>query len=57
MELLVLRGSILANTFQHKLIHRYTWARGDMSIIDYIAVDMSLQQDVVDAKVERNVYE
>ncbi len=23
------RGLFLSNTFQHKMIHRYTWARGD----------------------------
>ncbi len=35
------RGLFLSNTFfQHKMIHRYTWARGDeRSLIDYIAVD------------------
>ncbi len=31
------RGLFLSNTsFQHKMIHRYTWARGnDRSLIDY----------------------
>ncbi len=38
------RGLFLANTFfQHRLIHRYTWRRGERyeqkSLIDYIAVD------------------
>ncbi len=31
------RGLFLSNTFQHKMIHRYIWARGDeRSLIDDI---------------------
>ena len=38
------RGLLLANTFEHKMIHRYTWRRMDgneeqKALIDYIAVD------------------
>ncbi len=46
------RGLFLSNTFQHKIIHRYTWARGDeRSLIDYIAVDNRLRREVEEAKV------
>ncbi len=51
------RGLFLANTFfQHKMIHRYTWRRGEdggeeRSLIDYIAVDERLRKDVLDSKV------
>ncbi len=40
------RGLFLLNTsFQHKMIHRYTWGRGnDRSLIDYIAVDNRLRR-------------
>ncbi len=43
------RGPLLSNTFfQHKMIHRYSWARGDeRSLIDYIAVDNRLRKEVV----------
>ncbi len=46
-------GLLLSNTFfQHKMIHRYTWARGNnRSLIDYIAVDNRLRREVEDAKV------
>ncbi len=49
------RGLFLSNTFfQHKMIHRYTWARGDeRSLTDYIAVDNRLRREVEDAKVVR----
>ncbi len=38
------RGLFLANTFQHKMIHRYTWSRRDergdqKSLIEYTAGD------------------
>ncbi len=35
------RGLFLTNTFfQHKMIHRYAWARqNEKSLIDYIAVN------------------
>ncbi len=46
------RGLFLLNTFQHKMIHRYTWARGnERSMIDYIALDNRLRREVEDAKV------
>ncbi len=52
------RGLFLSNTFfQHKMIHRYTWARGDKrSLIDYIAVDNRLRREVEDAKVVRGLF-
>ncbi len=54
------RGLFLVNTFfQHKMIHRYTWARGnEMSLIDYryIAVDNRLRREVEDAKVVRGMF-
>ncbi len=42
------RGLFLLNTFfQHKMIHRYTWARGnERSMIDYIAVDNRLRREM-----------
>ncbi len=42
------RGLFLANTFfQHKMIHRYTWARGnERSMTDYITVDNRLRREV-----------
>lgn len=34
------RDLFLSNTLWHKLIHRYTWARGnEMSLIDYKTVE------------------
>ncbi len=40
MDICADRGLLLANTSQYKIIHRYTWARGnERSLIDYIAVD------------------
>ncbi len=47
------RGLSLSNTFfQHKMIHGYTWARGnERRLIDYIAVDNRLRREVEDAKV------
>ncbi len=52
------RGLFLSNTsFQHKMIHRYTWARrNDRSLIDYIAVDNRLRREVEDAKVVRGMF-
>ncbi len=52
------RGLFLSNTFfQHKMIHRYTWARGnERSMIDYIAVDNRLRREVEDAKVVRGLF-
>ncbi len=51
------RGLFLSDTFQHKMIHRYTWARGDArSLIDYIAVDNILKREVEDAKVVRGLF-
>ncbi len=52
------RGLFLSNTFfQHKMIHRYTWARGsEKSLIDYIAVDNRLRREVENAKVVRGIF-
>ncbi len=52
------RELFLSNTFfQHKIIHRYTWARGDArSLIDYIAVDYRLKREEEDAKVVRELF-
>ncbi len=52
------RGLFLSNTFfQHKMIHRYTWARGnERSLIDYISVDNRLKKEVEDAKVVRGTF-
>ncbi len=52
------RGLFLSNTFfQHKMIHRYTWAMGDeRSLIDYIAVDNRLRREVEDAMVVRGLF-
>lgn len=44
----------LANTFHHKMMHRYTWAKGNkMNLIDYIAVENRLKSEVHDTKVVR----
>ncbi len=57
------RELFLANTFfQHKMIHWYTWRRGEdgeeeRSSTDYIAVDERLRKDVLDAKVVRGALE
>ncbi len=52
------RGLFLSNTFfQQKMIHRYTWARGnERSLIDYIAVDNRLRREVEDTKVVRGLF-
>ncbi len=52
------RGLFLLNTFfQHKMIHRYTWARGnERSLIDNIAVDNRLRREVEDAKVVKGMF-
>ncbi len=52
------RGLFLSNTFfQHKMIHRYTWVRGnERSLVDYIAVDNRLRWEVEDAKVVRGLF-
>ncbi len=49
---------LLLNTFfQHKMIHRYTWARGnERSLIYYKAVDNRLRREVEDAKVVREMF-
>ncbi len=41
------RGLFLSNTFfQHKMIHRYTWARGnERSLTDHLAVDNRLRKE------------
>ncbi len=58
MDICAERGLFLLNTsFRHKMIHRYTWARGnDRSLIDYIAVDNRLRREVEDAKVVRGLF-
>ncbi len=52
------KGLFLTNTFfQHKMTHRYTWARGDeRSLIDYIPVDNRLRREVEDDKVVRKLF-
>ncbi len=52
------RGLFLLNTFfQHKMIHRYTWARRDEGIlIDYIPVDNRLKKEVEDTGVVRGLF-
>ncbi len=52
------RGLFFANIFfQHKMIHRYTWARGnERSLIDYIAVDNRMGREVEHAKVVRGMF-
>ncbi len=53
------RGLFLANTFQHKLIHKYMWRdeKGEQKImIDYIAMDEKLKKDVLDARVVRGMF-
>ncbi len=43
--------------FQHKMIHRYTWARGNERIfIDYVAVGNRLRRKVEAAKVVRGMF-
>ncbi len=57
MDICAERGSFLSNTFQHKMIHRYTWARGnERSLIDYITVDNRLRREVEDTKVVRRLF-
>ncbi len=52
------RGLFISNTFfQHKIIHRYTWARGDArSLTDCIDVDNRLKRKVEEAKVVRELF-
>ncbi len=58
MDICAERGLFLSNTsFQCKMIHRYTWARGnERSLIDYTAVDNRLRREVEDAKVVRGMF-
>ncbi len=51
MDICAERWLFLANSFfRHKMIHRYTWARGtERSLIDYIAVDNGPRREVEDA--------
>ncbi len=56
------RRLFLTNTFiQHKIIHRYTWRRGNdceqKGLIDYVAVDERLRKDVSDAEVVRRMFD
>ncbi len=63
MDVCADRGLFLANTFsQHRLIHRYTWRRRDergkqKSMIDDIAVDERIKNDVLDARVVRGMFD
>ncbi len=52
------RGLLLSNTFfQYKMIHRYTWVRGnERSLIDYIAVDNRLRREVEEDKVVKELF-
>ncbi len=52
------RGLFISNTFfQHKMIHRYIWARGgNRSLISYIAVDNRSRREVEDAKVVSGLF-
>ncbi len=52
------RGLFPSNTFfQHKMIHRYTWVRGnERSLTDYIAVDNRLRREVEVTKVVRGLF-
>ncbi len=58
MDICAERGLFLLNTFfQYKMIHRYTWARGDArSLTNYIAVDNRLRREVEDSKVVRGLF-
>ncbi len=58
MDVCAERGLFLSNTyFQHKMIHRYAWARGnERSLIDYIAMDTRMRREVEDAKVVRGIF-
>ncbi len=43
--------------FQHKMIHSYTWAKGnERSLTDYTTVDNRLRREVEDAKVVRGIF-
>ena len=56
------RDLFLANTFfEHRMIHRYTWRRinwgqEQMSLIDYVAVDARLKNEVIDARTVRGLF-
>ncbi len=52
------RWLFVANTvFQHKMIHRYTWTRGnERSLIGYIAVNNRLRREVEDTNVLRGIF-
>lgn len=45
------RGLLLANTFQYKIIHKFTWRRGmqdeEKELNDYVAVNKRLKSDVL----------
>ena len=57
----MLSKQFLANTVQHKMIHRYTWRRGIQDelkgFINYVAVNKRLKADVMGAKVVRGMFE
>lgn len=43
------RVLFLANTFQHRIIERYTWkSSNDRSFIDFTAIHNRLKRDVLD---------
>ncbi len=58
MDICAERGLFLSNKFfQHKMILRYTWARGnERRRIDFIAVDNRLRKEMEDAKVVRGMF-
>ncbi len=58
VDICAARGLFLANTsLQHKMIHRYTWARGnEKSMTNYLGVDNGLRREVEDAKVVRGMF-
>lgn len=46
------RGLFLANTFQNKVIHRYTWLRGnERRMIDYMTMNYRLKEDILSVKI------
>ncbi len=56
------RGLFLAHTFQHRLIHMYTWRRRDergkqKGMIDHIAADERMKKDMLDARVVREMFD
>ncbi len=52
------RELFMTNTLlEHKMIHRYTWARGnETSLIDYRAKGNKLRREIQDAKIVREMF-